>query len=147
MIYEKSAGAVILRKEGDKNFYLLLCNLGASGKKKRFHWNFPKGHIEKGESEIQALKREVQEESGIKDIKVVPGFRQAIRYFFIRQEKRILKTAVFYLARSGTKDVTISDEHVGYKWLAYEPALKQISFKNARNILIKANQFVLENNI
>jgi 8-oxo-dGTP pyrophosphatase MutT (NUDIX family) len=148
MIYEKSAGAVILRKEGDRFYYLLLCNLGASKKsKKHFHWNFPRGHIERGESETQTLKREVEEESGIKDIEIVPGFREVIKYFFVRQGKGVLKTAVFYLAKTKTKEVTISDEHVGYKWLVYDSALKQISFKNARSILEKANKFFSEKSV
>ena len=108
---------------------------------------FPKGHIERGESEIQTLKREIEEESGIKDVEIVPGFREVIKYFFVRQEKRILKTAVFYLAKTKTKEVTISHEHVGHKWLVYDSALKQISFKNARSILEKANKFVLEKSV
>ncbi len=55
----------------------------------------------------------------------------------------IFKLVVFYLAETKTKDVKISFEHQNYKWLPYEEALKQLTFKNAKEILKKANAFIL----
>ena len=72
---EVSAGAIIFRKEGNLNYYLLLHY--TSG-----HWEFPKGHIEKGENEIETVKREIAEETGLKDIKIIDGFKERIKYFF-----------------------------------------------------------------
>lgn len=142
---EKSAGAVVFRKEGDKIYYLLLHY--QSG-----HWEFPKGHVEEGETEEKTVKREVAEETGIKDLKILPGFKQYIRYFFRRSyglkgEARrmapfVSKFVIFYLAETKTKDIKISFEHQGYKWLPYEEALKQLTFKNAKEILEKADEFL-----
>lgn len=143
---EKSAGAVIFRKEDGKIYYLLLHY--QSG-----HWDFPKGHIEKGEKEEDTVKREVAEETGIKDIKIVKGFKEWIKYFFRRtyglgkEEKKkaswVFKIVDFYLAETKVKEVKISFEHIGYKWLSYETALKQLTFKNAKEILKKANDFLV----
>jgi len=140
MPIEKSAGAIIFRKENNNFFYLLL-HYPSSAKAPKEYWDFPKGHIEKGEDEIKTVKREVEEETGLKDIKIIEGFREWIKYFFKFEGKTVLKFVTFYLAETKTKDVKISGEHVGYKWLPYEDAIEQLTFKNAKEILEKANQF------
>ena len=145
---EKSAGAVVFRKKDNKIYYLLLHYEAG-------HWDFPKGHIEKGESEEETAKREVREETGIEAIKIIKGFKELTKYFFRDtynlkkgQEKPslIFKTVVFYLAETKTKEVKISFEHIGYKWLPYEQSLEQLTFKKAKEILKKANQFLIKKN-
>lgn len=139
MPIEKSAGAIIFKKEKNKIFYLLLHYPGTS---QRDYWDFPKGHIEKGEKEIETVKREVKEETGLKDIKFIKNFRETIKYFFKFKKKNILKFVTFYLGESKTKNVKISKEHIGYKWLPYEEAIKLLTFKNAKEILKKANNLL-----
>ena len=139
MPIEKSAGAIIFRKEKGKMYYLLLqYELG--------HWGFSKGHIEKGESFEDTVRREVKEETGLGDIKIINGFKEWIKYFFKLKGKNIFKIVTYLLAETKTKEVKISWEHTGYKWLAYEEALEQLTFKNTKEILKKANEF-LKNNL
>ena len=145
---EFSAGAVIFRREKDTVKYLLLHY--ESG-----HWDFPKGHIEEGEKEEETIKREIDEETGIKDIEIIDGFKEYIKYFFRRtydlkkEEKKkaawTFKIVNFYLAETKTKEVKISYEHIGYKWLPYEDALKQLTYKNAKEIFKKANVLLKKN--
>ena len=47
---------------------------------------------------------------------------------------------MFFIAHTTIKEVKISDEHTGYEWLSYEEALKRLTFKNSKDILIKARQ-------
>jgi len=135
MPLEKSAGAVVFRKEKGKIYYLLLHYQAG-------HWDFPKGIIEKGEKIEETVKREVREETGIKDIKFIEGFKEWIKYFFKLKSKNIFKIVTFFLAETQTQEVKISWEHIGYKWLHYEEALEQLTFKNAKEILQKANEFL-----
>ncbi|MBA7599145.1 hypothetical protein ES703_06172 [subsurface metagenome] len=137
MPIEKSAGAVIFRKEEDKVYYLLLHYQAG-------HWDFSKGNIEKGEKIEETIEREIQEETGITDIEFISGFRQTIKYFYKLKGKTIFKTVVFYLIQTKTKEVKISWEHTDFKWLTYEKALGQITFQNAKEILKKANDFLSE---
>ena len=37
------------------------------------HWDFPKGHIDDGETEIQTALRELEEETGIANVDLVEG--------------------------------------------------------------------------
>ena len=135
MPIEKSAGAVIFRKENDKIHYLLLHY--QSG-----HWDFPKGNIEKEEKPEETVKREIKEETGIGEIGLIPGFKETIKYFYKLKGKNIFKIVVFYLAQTQTKKVKISWEHIGYKWLPYQEAIAQLTFKNAKEILKKTNDFL-----
>ena len=146
---EVSAGAIVFRKEKNQIYYLLLHY--QSG-----HWDFPKGHIEKGEKPEDTVRREVEEETGIKDIKILPGFKEYIKYFFRRnyelkkEEKKkapwVFKIVEFYLAETKTKEIKLSFEHKDFKWLSFQDALRQLTFKNAKDILKKANDYLVKKN-
>ena len=138
---EKSAGAVVFRKESNKIYYLLL-HYPSGTRTPRNYWDFPKGHIERGEKEIETVKREVKEETGLEDIKFIEGFKKWVKYFFRFQGKTVFKIVIFYLVETKNKNVKISSEHIGYKWLPYEEALEQLLFKNAKEILEEANNFL-----
>lgn len=153
MPIEKSAGAVIFRKprsrtsgslrgeEGNKIYYLLL-HYPCGARTKKDYWDLPKGHIEKGEKLEETVKREVEEETGLKDIKFVEGFKETIKYFFKWDGKNVMKFVTFYLAETREKEVKISDEHIGFKWLRYEEAMGQLTFNNAKEVLKKANDYL-----
>ena len=145
MPVEKSAGAVVFYKNKEPEYLLL--QYPGSTKKAKDYWDFPKGHIEKGESEIETVKREVYEETGLKDIEILPNFKTSIKYFFQKEGKKIFKIVVFYLARANTKEVKISFEHIGFVWLPFEKAVEKVTYKNAKEVLKKAHKFleVLEN--
>lgn len=135
MPVEKSAGAVIFRKENKKNYYLLLhYEMG--------HWGFSKGHIEKDEDLKEAANRESKEETGIENLEFIPGFKENTKYFFRLRGKTIFKIVTFFLAETKEKTIKVSWEHVGFKWLTYEKAMEQLTFKNVKEILKKANNFL-----
>ncbi len=137
MLREISAGAVLFYL-GDEIEYLILHYEAG-------HWDFPKGAIEPGESELDTVRREVWEETGISNIEIIPGFRKKIQYFYRKSQQLVRKTVIFYLARSFTKDVTLSYEHVGYLWLGYEKALRRLTFKTAKDTLREAHEFLTKN--
>ena len=132
---ETSAGAVVFREEKGNALYLLLHY-------EEGHWDFPKGHIEKGEEEKETAEREIEEETGIKKISFIEGFKEKIKYFYKREGQTIYKEVVFYLCETKESKIKISFEHIGYKWLDYEDALNQLTFKNAKEILKKAHSFL-----
>lgn len=172
MPQEFSAGAALFHRNKEIEYLLLHYKSG--------HWDFPKGHIEKGESREKTIRREVEEETGIKEIIIIPGFKETIKYFFrqyspaeisekkslvkvdkitgrqnfkeilmnkekFKQAKKplwVFKMVEFYLAESKTKKVKISWEHTGYEWLSYEKAYERITYKNAKEILKKADEFL-----
>lgn len=138
---EQSAGAVIFYIENKQPYYLLL-HYPTGKRTKKEYWDFPKGHLEKGETEQQAARREVAEETGLEDISFSPGFQERIHYYFRVQGKTIFKTVVFFLAFTKKKEVKISFEHEGFIWLSFEKAMKKLKFANARRILTRAHHFL-----
>ncbi|MEM4298244.1 MAG: bis(5'-nucleosyl)-tetraphosphatase [Nitrososphaerota archaeon] len=134
MIRERSAGAVIFYTNGEPVYLLLHYPAG--------HWDFPKGNVEKGESDLDTVRREVREETGIEAIDILRGFKKEIEYYYRREDGLVRKRVVFYLAKSETKDVRVSPEHLGYVWLPYEKALKIVTFKNSKEVLMEAHKFV-----
>ncbi len=140
MPIEKSAGAVIFRKEAGQIRYLLLqYNLG--------HWGFPRGWIEKGEPLKEAAKREIEEETGIGDLIFIPGFQEWIKFFFKFKNKDILKIVTFFLAETKIKKITLSYEHRDFKWLPYREAFNLLTFNEAKEVLKKAHFFLLKNKV
>ncbi|MEM2873952.1 MAG: NUDIX domain-containing protein [Candidatus Nanoarchaeia archaeon] len=140
MIREKSAGCVVFREEKGKRFYLLLYK-AASGQYKE-SWAFPKGLVEKSEEEKDAAIREVQEETGIKDLEFFPGFREKIHYIYRKEGELVSKDVIYLLARTSQAYVKVSSEHAGYEWLPYEDAIKRLTFKSDKDILEKAEAYL-----
>ncbi len=124
---ELSAGAVVFFKD---LFLLLHYPQG--------HWGFVKGHVERGESLRDAMIRELGEETGITDFRVIPGFRREVSYMVGSNIKRV----VFFLVESFTKRVIISYEHKGFVWLPFSDAVKRLSFDNTIGVLVSAFEFL-----
>lgn len=141
MPFERAAGAIIIRREGKHTYFLLLEYPRVSDSSDTY-WDLPKGHIEKGEKEIDTAKREVLEETGLNDVVIIDGFKEWIKYAFRAEGKLITKVVTFYLALTHEKNITISYEHTGYLWLPYKEALTKLTYDNAREILKKAEEFL-----
>jgi 8-oxo-dGTP pyrophosphatase MutT (NUDIX family) len=107
------------------------------------HWDFPKGHVEEGESEEQTARREIGEETGISSLEFVPGFRERISYSFRCAGGLVPKHVIFFLAKTEAQEVRISGEHMGFEWLGYDDAKKRLTFGNARKLLEKAESRLL----
>ena len=132
---EISAGAIIFYRSGQKIEYLLLHH-------EADYWNFPKGHIEVGESVLAAARREAQEETGLTDLNFISGFKVQDKYIFQFNQKKVFKIVIFLLAEAKSKEIKISDEHLDFRWLSYEQAMKQLKFKNLKAVLKQAEGFI-----
>jgi 8-oxo-dGTP pyrophosphatase MutT (NUDIX family) len=131
---ELSCGAVIFRERSGNTEFLLIRHKGPNG-----HWDFPKGHIEKGETEIEAARREVGEETGL-EIEFIEGFKAENKY---ESRKGVMKTVVLFLAKAMTETVVLQEKELDdYAWLGYDAAAKQLTYDNARMVLSKAKEFL-----
>jgi len=133
---EKSAGIVLFRNDSDKNEFLLL-------NYPQGHWDFVKGKIEQNETSHETALRETKEETGITNIEFVDGFEESVEYDFRFKKENIHKKVIFFLAKTNEKNIKLSHEHNDYLWLEYNDALKKTTFENAKNVLTKADEFLL----
>ena len=133
MKHEKSCGALVYRKHGDRTELLLI--------KHRFggHWSFPKGHVELGENEFQTALREVKEETGL-DIDIQEGFRQCVEYF---PKPHVKKRVVYFLAQAITEEVHRQEEEVSETtWAEIDAAYRMVTFKNDKNLIRRAQEYL-----
>jgi 8-oxo-dGTP pyrophosphatase MutT (NUDIX family) len=134
---EISVGAIVFRYDKEIKYLFLKYEAG--------HWDFPRGGVEKGESEKDTAKREIFEETGIVDIEFIDGFREKTFWFYKKEGKTFYKEAIFYLAKTNSEKVKLSSEHVAFKWLSLDEILEQATFSNTKKILQKAHDFLQEN--
>lgn len=132
MYTETSSGAVVFFRSEPIQYLLLLST----------YWGFPKGRVERGEDERTAALREVREESGL-DVTLLEGFRHVDDYWYLRKGQRIHKQAVFFVAEAPNRESKISWEHDDMVWLPFEAALEKLKFAGLKELLTKANEFVM----
>jgi bis(5'-nucleosidyl)-tetraphosphatase len=132
---ERSAGVILFRDSPAGRRFLLL----DYGK----YWDYPKGHVEKGEDDRTAAVRELAEETGISGAAFVSGFEEEIQYFFRHSARGLVrKTVVFFLASTDIEAVKLSHEHVGFAWVSGEEALRKLKFRTAKRVLSAAMEFL-----
>ena len=124
MKQEKSCGCIILN---DKNEVLLIHHNAG-------HWDFPKGHVEDGETEIQTAIREVKEETNI-DVEVNEKYKYSTKY---SPKEDVIKEVVYFLARNVNDNKQAQLEEVSeVKWFSMKDAIDKITYDNSRDILIQ----------
>ena len=70
------------------------------------------------------------------------NFIEKTNYSFQRNKKRVKKEVIYFLAETDEKEITLSYEHTGSKWVNFSNALNQLTFDNDRNVLLKAVTFI-----
>jgi len=136
MYDEISVGSVLFILDTNFNVNYLILNYSYG------HWDFPKGNIENGESELDTIKREIMEETGITDINFIDNFRQQISYRYKKKFKLVNKLVIYYIVETKSNKVVLSFEHVNFTWLNFNDALNRLSFDNSKKILKNANEFL-----
>ena len=141
---EKSCGVVLFNEQK-----VLLLQYATGQKEGEWdlqgHWDFPKGHVDKGETEIETATRELEEETGIKNIILLDNFRNTINYKIHKRDRKISKEVVFFIATTAETEINLSHEHVDYGWFDFTSALKQLTYDNARSVLSEAIFFYEKN--
>lgn len=135
---EVSAGGIVFRRSpGGPEFLLLKYGAG--------HWDFPKGHLEEGETALQAAKREIQEETSIppEAQDFILGFKDIVSYFYRRGPALVKKDVHFFIVEVPPEQgVKVSHEHLEHAWLAPDKAEERLTFKTARDLLRSARRFL-----
>lgn len=130
-----SAGAILFRDTRDRREYLLL-------KSRPGDWEFPKGGVEGNEELQQTAIREVKEEAGIDEFRLIDGFRDEYDYVFEANGTRIHKTVHLFIAKSFEASAELSNEHSDLQWRDFEQAKNTITQDGPREILEDAHKFL-----
>lgn len=121
MKHEKSCGAVIIKN----NKVLVLQQVAG-------HWGFPKGHVEKGETEVETAIREIKEETNL-DVEINEKYRYTEEY---SPAEGITKEVVYFTAKQTGGSIEAQEEEVKkIEWLTYAEALDRLTYQNSKKML------------
>lgn len=137
MRLEFSAGGIICQKsEDDFDFLLILDSYDC--------WTFPKGHIEKGEKPEMAAQREIAEEVGLENLKVIQKLAKN-DYWFKDKKTLIHKYVYFYLMETPPESILKPQtaEIKDARWFNYEEGMEILGYKkDSAPILKKAYEIL-----
>ena len=128
----RGSGVVVyFLDQGEPHFLLIRSRRDRS-------WGFPKGHLLDGEELLDGAMRELWEETGIREVALVPGFTEHVSYRVNRGGRFRQKTVTYFLGRVESAAVRLSEEHCEHRWSVVEDARKILTFENLRTLITRA---------
>lgn len=135
---KKSCGIVVFRLVKNIPQFLLIQN------KFGMHWCIPKGGMKTYESEKETAIREVKEETGVCNIKIMYGFKEKINYF---TPDNIYKEVIFFLGETNEYKTIIQLEEINeIKWVSAKEALNILTYEDSKKIIKKSYEYIMSKN-
>ncbi|HUP26136.1 MAG TPA: NUDIX domain-containing protein [Candidatus Limnocylindrales bacterium] len=133
VVREPTAGGIIFRRNERKEIEILLIQDAKN------RWTIPKGHIEEGESAKETAQREIGEETGLKDVKVL-NWLGKIHFRYRRASSLVLMTTeIFLVAAHGDTNKLEPEEWMnGIKWFPVAEALDKIEYEDISKLILLA---------
>ena len=120
MIKEKSCGTIII----DDDKVLII-------KQKQGFYGFPKGHMEKNETEVETAIRETKEETNI-DVLIDETKRYSLNYVI---DNKIDKEVVYYLAKPLNKNIIKQESEINdILWIDIDKVIDILTFDNLKEL-------------
>ena len=137
IVVEKSVGAIVVNQGG---LYLLLNRADKNGD----FWEFPKGHQLEGENDVETLKRELKEETGIEKFELIKNFVGKNEY--VSSSTGNTRIILLYLIKVPNDKIIVSQEHKEYVWVTFDDALTKLNHNKWKEILTSAKRRLAELN-
>ncbi len=132
-VEERSAGGIAVRICSGLAFIPIIARRNRAG---RVEWCLPKGHVEPGETLVEAAVREVAEETGIEGRVLVE--LGTIDYWFATSTKRVHKFVHHYLLEATGGEITVENdpdrEAIDAVWTRLDEVHRRLTFPNERRI-------------
>ena len=130
-VAELAAGAVVVERKSRR--YLVLHEPAES------RWCFPKGHVEPGETLLEAARREVAEETGLVDL----DYRQEVgevsyRFYQPQRDRNVYKTSVYFLAVAAQTATVLENTFDEARWELAPEAERLLKYETDRRMLAAA---------
>jgi 8-oxo-dGTP pyrophosphatase MutT (NUDIX family) len=110
------------------------------------HWSFLKGTPEEGESEIETAKRELYEETGIREVELQTDKLFTQEYSYVEDDIAKHKQVIYYVGM--TSDINtetpteFKNEIQEIRWLSYDKAHELLTYKGSKLILEEVKNYL-----
>ncbi len=126
----------------DKNELLLMKTAQEKLKRNIVHWDLPGGRIKDGDDVETTLRKEIEEETGIRHVKILDFFHAVISNIKVHREDYTYGLVLFiYRCKINPKEkIILSDEHTEYKWASIKEAKKLLVVKYPKDFIEKLSE-------
>lgn len=124
----------ILYHSGPNVEYLLMKRPADRGD----YWTPITGHVEKNEQLLDALEREIREETGIGEFSYIIDLRVPFRY---SKEGNDIEEHAFGV-QVDTREIKLSSEHTAFEWVDYETASSRLKWEEQKTSLQVLNDMI-----
>ncbi|MBN1658588.1 MAG: NUDIX domain-containing protein [Anaerolineae bacterium] len=135
--YRAAGGVVVDEATGH---VLLLHRPGRPGPDDRAEMRLPKGHVEPGERDLDAARREVAEEAGLPQVEVLADLGEQL-VEFNWQDTHYKRLERYFLLRLTLGGVRLAPEGQFERvWLPWAAAMEQVTFEAEKEWLRRARE-------
>ena len=141
VVREPTSGGVVFRRSlKNKEVEILLIQDAKN------RWTIPKGHIEHGESAKDTAEREIREETGLEEMRVL-NWLGKINFRYRRQQSLVLMTTEIFLveAKGATAEIKPEEWMNNIKWFPALEALDKIEYEDIGKIILLGLKQIRQN--
>ncbi|KAK4295947.1 hypothetical protein Pmani_031521 [Petrolisthes manimaculis] len=133
----QAAGLILFRRVNAEILYLMLqCS------REETLWTPPKGHVDPGETLMEAAVREIKEEAGFEPhhYTIVDRFQEELKYTAFNKSKSVVFWAAEVLPNA--PEVKLSHEHMTFRWCPLAEACTLGRYPEMVGALKKCEEFL-----
>ena len=133
VVREPTSGGVIFRQSSQDPGVIEILLIQDSKQR----WTIPKGHIEEGETARQAAEREIKEETGLQEMKVLDWLGK-INFRYRRGNSLVLMTTEIFLVKAAGQSGVVKPEKwmASLAWLPAQDALEKIEYEDIGKLIL-----------
>lgn len=132
VVRETTSGGVVFRRNKKSNQLEVLLIQDAKNR-----WTIPKGHVEEGEEPRDTAEREIREETGLQDMKVM-NWLGKVNFRYRRSHTLVLMTMHIYLVQGlgDTGKLEPEDWLNDIKWMSATDAVDKIAYEDIGKLML-----------
>lgn len=132
IVREPTSGGIVFRYNEEKTDIEVLLIEDSKNR-----WTIPKGHIEPGETARVTARREIAEETGLKNVNLLTWLGK-VQFKYRRGDKLVLMTTQVYLVESLDRNEKPVKERwmKNIRWFSFADALEAVEYDDVAKLLL-----------